>query len=284
MPHIFNIRLLLLFSMLLPLICFGQRKLNLSLFAGFSNYSGELQAKRFTINQAHAAFGAGLRLQLKPKWHLHGTLRIGKLSGDDKQSKNAFNRARNLNFYSNLYEAALIAEYSFLDMEQSRWTPYVSAGAAIFRFNPHGEGFRELRQYSTEGQGFFDGREPYRIITIAVPAGAGIRYRISETVQLGYEISFRKTFTDYIDDVSTTYVDADILRLYRGDNAVEVAFRGDEIDRTATYPAGGTLRGSPKTKDWYYFSGITLSFAITNADGKLFGKKLRNGSIDCFKF
>jgi hypothetical protein len=262
----------------------SQPKLNLTLFGGFSNYTGELQQKRFTIKQAHAAFGAGVSLQLKPKWYLNGTLIKGKVSGDDKLSASPANRARNLNFYSNIYEAALTVSYDLFDIDFSRWTPYASAGAAIFRFNPHGDGYRELRRFSTEGQGFVPGRDPYRIITISAPLAAGVRFRVAPTVLLGYEIGIRKTFTDYIDDVSQTYVDEGLLRLNRGQDAVAVAFRGDELDRNLPYPAAGTLRGSPKTKDWYYFSGITLNIAITNEDGKLFGKNLHKGSIECPKW
>lgn len=270
-----------LFLFFLPLCVFGQRKANLTFFGGFSNYSGELQERRFTINQAHAAFGAGLSLELKPKWFLHGTLKKGKVSGNDKFSKRPENRARNLNFYSNIYEAALTLEYTFFDLQVNKWTPYINAGAALFRYNPHGEGYRELRQYSTEGQGFIDGIEPYRIITLSLPVGAGLRVRITDNTYLGYEIGIRKTFTDYIDDVSKTYVDQDLLFLNRGQDAVDVAFRADDLDRTLAYPAAGTLRGSPKTKDWYYFSGITLSIGITNKEGRLFGKNLRKGSVDC---
>jgi len=92
----------------------------------------------------------------------------------------------------------------------------------------------------------------------------------------------RKTFTDYIDDVSKTYVDQAILGAARGPRAVDLAFRSDELkDNTLSYPSEFTVRGGEKFKDWYYFSGITLSIGLTNADGRLFGKKVRRGSIDC---
>jgi len=274
---------LVLLLLFFPAFTFAQDKLSLTLFGGFSNYSGELQEKRFTISQAHAAVGAGLNYRLHDKWTLHGTLRVGKLSADDKFSSRAANRARNLNFYSSLYEAAFTLEYSLFDQEIKGWTPYAFAGGAIFRFNPHGEGYRELRQYSTEGQGFIDGKSPYRIVTFSVPFGGGVRVRITDNTYLGYEIGIRKTFTDYIDDVSTTYPDGNLLLQNRGQDAVDVAFRGDEIDRTLPYPAPGTLRGSPTTKDWYYLSGITLSIGIMDRQGRLFGKNQKRGSVDCPK-
>lgn len=270
--------------LLFPASVFAQRKLNLTLLGGFSNYSGDLQDKNFTIDQAHKMFGAGLSLELAPKFSLHGTLTKGQVSADDKFSNKASHKERNLNFLSNIYEAALTGEYSLNDLYFKKWTPYVFGGLAIFRFNPHASGGSgALRFLSTEGEGFVPGRKPYRIITISVPFGAGIRIRVTDNAWLGYEVGIRKTFTDYIDDVSKTYVDENVLRQNRGQKAVDFAFRGDDLKRDLPYPAAGAIRGNPKSKDWYYFSGITLSIGLTNAEGKLFGKRVRKGSINCPK-
>lgn len=271
--------------MLLPLAGFAQRKVNLTLFGGFSNYSGDLQEKRFTLDQAHKAFGAGLSLRLKPKLMLHGTLKKGRVAADDKFSSRQLNRERNLSFFSNIYEAALTVDYSLFDLDYASITPYVFGGGSIFRFNPATMNLAGrqtlLRPLSTEGQGFIDGREPYRILTISIPVGIGVRFRITDNAWLGYEIGLRKTFTDYIDDVSKTYVNQGQLLANRGEQAVALAFRGDELKSDLTYPNANTIRGGSKYKDWYYFSGLTLSIGIANEDGKLFGKKVRRGSMDC---
>lgn len=273
----------LLIILLLPLTLTAQRRLNLTVFGGFSNYSGDLQDKRFTLDQAHAGFGAGLSYELAPKWNLHGTLKKGKVSADDKFSSDPLKKARNLNFVSNIYEAALTVEYSFNDLYDKSWTPYLFAGGAFFRYNPQGIGTVALRPLSTEGQGFINGRDPYKLITIAAPMGAGIRLRIKDNVYLGYEIGLRVTLTDYIDDVSKTYVDHDLLLQNRGQTAVDLAFRGDDLKPDTPYPPAGTVRGSPKYNDFYYFSGITLSIGILNQDGKLFGRNPHTGSVACPK-
>jgi hypothetical protein len=276
---------ILILLLLLPLAGFAQRKVNLTLFGGFSNYSGDLQEKRFTLDQAHKAFGAGLSLRLKPKLLLHGTLKKGRVSADDKFSSRQLNRERNLSFFSNIYEAALTVDYSLFDLDYTSITPYVFGGGAIFRFNPATMNLAGrqtlLRPLSTEGQGFIDGREPYRILTISIPMGIGVRFRITDNAWLGYEIGLRKTFTDYIDDVSKTYVSQSQLLANRGEEAVQLAFRGDELKSDLTYPPANSVRGGSKYKDWYYFSGLTLSIGIANEDGKLFGKKVRRGSMDC---
>jgi hypothetical protein len=280
------LRIILLFS-LLPLSAVAQKKLNLTFFGGFSNYSGDLQEKRFTMDQSHRSFAAGLSYELKPKLLLRGALQFGTISATDKKGKPSL-RERNLNFATNLYEASLVADYSLFDIRDHRITPYVFAGLAAFHFNPYttdtlGRGIA-LQPLGTEGQGLreYPGRKMYKLNQISVPMGIGFRVRITENAVLGYEIGFRKTFTDYLDDVSKTYVDEATLASQRGRRAVDIAFRGDELkDLSLDYPADGTKRGSAKYKDWYYFSGITLSIGIMNDDGRLFGKKIMRGSVEC---
>lgn len=284
MPRLFIILLLL------PLSVFSQKKLNLTLLGGFTNYTGDLQEKRFTLDQSGIGLGAGLALELKPKLLLRGQLAFGRISAHDQYSQRPLNKQRNLSFKSKIYDASLVLDYSFFDLQINRATPYVFIGGNLFRFNPYtydssGRAVA-LAGLGTEGQGLaaYPDRKPYKIIQIGIPLGVGVRFRITDNAYLGYEIGLRKTFTDYIDDVSKTYVDENLLIAERRRRAAEMAFRSDELkDNTLPYPPANTIRGGEKYKDWYYFSGITLSIGITNADGRLFGKKIRRGSIDCPK-
>lgn len=280
-------RTLLLFF-LLPFSVFAQKKLNLTLLGGFANYTGDLQEKRFSLDQAGGSFGAGLSYELIPKVLLRGQLAFGKIGAHDKFSNKAILRERNLNFKSNIYEASLVVDYSLFDLQDRRVTPYVFLGASLYRFNPYTQdsigATVYLRDLSTEGQGLaeYPDRKPYKLLQLGIPLGIGIRFRITDNAYLGYEIGLRRTFTDYLDDVSKTYVDEGLLLANRGPRAVDLAFRSDELkDNIYTYPPGNTIRGGEKYKDWYYFSGITLSIGITNAEGKLFGKKVGRGSVDC---
>lgn len=275
----------------IPFSTYAQKQVNLTLFGGFSNYSGDLQEKRFTLDQSHGAFGVGLSYELMPKWLIRGGLTVGKLSADDKFSSKPLNRQRNLNFHSNLYDVHLVADYSLFDLADKRFTPYVFAGIGVFGFNPYtfdSSGTKWfLKNLSTEGQGLLEypDRKKYKNVQFSFPFGVGIRVRITDNAYLGYEISMRKTFTDYLDDVSTTYVDEATLASNRGAKAVELAFRANEIkDTNLPYPQDGNVRGGEKYKDWYYFSGLTLSIGLFNPSGSGFlkmGGNGKRGSTEC---
>lgn len=281
---------ILLLALFFPLITFAQKQVNLTLFGGFANYSGDLQEKRFTLDQSHAAFGAGLSYEVIPKVLIRGTFIFSKLSGDDKFSSKVMNRQRNLNFSSVLYDASVVADYSLYDLSNRRVTPYAYAGIAMFGFNPYtfdtlGNKYF-LKNLSTEGQGLIEypDRKTYKNVQFAIPFGIGVRFRITDNAYLGYEIGLRKTFTDYIDDVSNTYIDEALLASNRGAKAVELAFRSNELkDVNLPYPVDGTIRGGSKYKDWYYFSGITLSIGLFNPGSGLLSGKGKKGSIDCPK-
>ena len=89
------------------------QKLNVTVFGGFSNYQGDLQDKRFTLNQAHLAFGAGLLYDITDKFGVRANVTFGKVSGDDKYSQ--FNNVRNFNFQSQIMEVHLGVEYDLLN-------------------------------------------------------------------------------------------------------------------------------------------------------------------------
>src|SRR6185437_13148643 len=135
---------------------------------------------------------------------------------------------------------------------------------------------------STEGEGFIAGRKMYSLTQIGIPFGAGVKLALSDNLNVGLEVGFRKLFTDYLDDVSTTYVDKNLLLANRGQKAVELSYRGDEIKGgSLVYPDSGAQRGNPGSKDWYYFTGLTLSFRLGN--GLIGHGNGKNADWDCPK-
>ena len=247
-------------------LCLHAQKIYLNTFIGASNYQGDLQNKIFVLKQAKIAVGAGLSYELTDKIVIRSQLTFAYVTADDKLNSK-INAGRNLNFTSKIYEGHVAAEYYFQNLYQYSITPYAFAGLAIYHFNPTTKDSAGTKYYlaglNTEGQGFYKDRKPYNLFQISIPFGGGIRYAVNENIHIGLELGMRKLFTDYLDDVSTTYVDRNLLLNNRGAKAVELAFRGN-----GTYPPDGSQRGSSKHKDWYYFMGITSSFKIFEIHGE----------------
>jgi hypothetical protein len=278
-------RKLIWLCLAIPCIVHAQ-KFHVDLFGGFSNYQGDLQEKRFTTAQAKGAVGVGLRYDLSNHFSVRTNLTYAAIGANDKYNALSDLRARNLNFTTKITEGNVLLDYNILNLNYHKLTPYVFGGVAVFHFNPYTNDSlgnkTYLRPLSTEGEGLaaYPNRKEYQLTQFAIPFGAGIRWKFTENIILSYEFGLRKTFTDYLDDVSTTYIDQNALAAAKGATAVELAYRGDELKNGSTYPAEGTIRGGSKYKDWYYFSGVTISIGI----GKMRGfHGSDNGRTDCPK-
>ena len=240
----------------------------LNIMGGFSNYQGDIQSKRFTLNQAGAAFGAQLIYELSPRISLRGGLMYGKIQGSDAKSENTVQVKRNLNFESNIFEGHAGVEINLLDIYTKRISPYIFGGIALYKHNPFtftptGRKIY-LQPMSTEGQGLqaYPNRKQYKLTQLSIPFGGGVRLAVSDNLRLGFEVGLRKTLTDYLDDVSDKYADQVKLLDERGQESVDIAYRGDELPGGLPYPTENDLRGNPKSKDWYYFAGITVGIRL----------------------
>jgi hypothetical protein len=260
----------LLLGMLTPAFTLVHAQFHVNLFGGFSNYFGDLQSKTYTAQQSHFAVGAGLQYDLTGHFSLLSNLTLGKVSAADSYNPQPDLKARNLNFQSEVFEWNVLGEYNLFDLNDHKFTPYVFAGLAVYHFNPYtydslGRRY-DLKPLSTEGEGLaqYPDRKPYALTQFAIPFGGGVKFRVSDHVVLAYEIGLRKLFTDYLDDVSSRYVDQAVLLAARGPEAVQLAYRGNEVKgaTASAYPADGTVRGNPVHKDWYYFSGIRVSIDL----------------------
>ena len=259
-----------------PLFGFSQN-LHVDLFGGIATYQGDLQNKRFTLEQSNPAVSLGLSYDLSPRLSVRTGFTYGVVEGDDKKNTSVKgNDSRNLNFKSPISELHLGLEYNFFNLEGTSLTPYVFAGLAGYHFNPYTKDAAGnkvfLQPLSTEGQGLsaYPERKEYKLTQFSIPFGGGIKFKLSESLQIGLEVGLRKLFTDYLDDVSTTYVDETTLFVAKGAKATELAYRGDEINPSRIYPPANEQRGNAKRKDLYYFSGVRVS--------KLFGGNSGGGS------
>jgi hypothetical protein len=225
---------------------------------GFSNYQGDLQDQLLVLSNAKMAASLGLRYDISEHLTARGFFTISTVMGIDRNNKSNELKKRNLDFHSRILDFELGAQYNIFSLNNKWWTPYVFAGAGIFNFNPAtmtNAGDKVfLQPLSTEGQGFVSGRSPYSLWQFMIPLGFGAEYAITEDLRVGLEFGYRATFTDYLDDVSKGYVDENILRTNRGQQAVELAYRG-----SGNYPRSDIRRGNPNNKDAYYFVQFTVT-------------------------
>lgn len=241
-----------------PLLAATQN-LHVGVRLGLANYQGDLQQRSFTFNQAKFAGSLGLKYDLTEHLVARTFLTLTSLQGNDARNSSTALQERNLQFATRLWEWELSGQYNIFNLNDRWWTPYVFAGVSLFHFKPYandaGGNKVFLQPLSTEGQGFIAGRDPYKSTQIAIPFGIGAEYALNEDMKLGLELGYRRTFTDYLDDVSTTYVDEAQLLAARGSQAVAFAYRG-----TGSYPVAGTVRGNAGNKDAFYF--VQLTFTI----------------------
>jgi opacity protein-like surface antigen len=266
---------------LMPCLLFAQ-KFHVTAFGGISSYQGDLQGKRITLSQSKPAVGLGALYEISSKFIIRTGFSYGKVEGNDSKNTTAKGiEFRNLSFKSAITEMQLGVEYNLFKLEGKSLTPYFFAAVAMYHFNPYtydrAGNKTFLRPLSTEGQGLpqFPDSKSYSLTQFAIPFGAGLKIQLDDNWQVGFEVGLRKLFTDYLDDVSANYVDYNILLAARGPNAVELAYRGDEIANAPTYPTSGTQRGNPKTKDWYQFSGVRVSKRLNNSETRIAGKSKR---------
>jgi Outer membrane protein beta-barrel domain len=250
--------------------------LHINLFAGSANYSGDLQSRSLTFDQALFTVGLGVGYEFSDKLMLRAGVHYAQLNAQDQYQQNTLRRLRNLSFATNLWEGHIAGEFHFLGMTDRVFSPYVMGGLAVFNYNPYAyapvsAGGQKvfLRPLSTEGQGLTGtNKATYSLTQFAIPFGFGVRMKLTDRIGVGAEFGYRKTFTDYMDDVSDFYIDQAILQIQRGSLAVQMAFRTPEVagHTTDPYPAVGELRGGT-AKDNYYFTTFTLSYRLGQGNG-----------------
>ncbi len=225
---------------------------------------------------AHAAFGVKVNFSKQISCRVEAS--YGQLYANDAYSGDITRNLRNLHFKSDLYELTLVGVfpvYDFANLSKKKGKGisevYCFAGFGVFRYNPMAEyngTWYELRPLSTEGQGFVAGSEPYSLIQAVIPMGIGFSKNIGKRISIGFELSFRKSFTDYIDDVSDKYPDPEELRLRKGDVAVALSNR--HLDNGGRI---GSQRGNPNNNDNYSFIQITFNQSFGRKKAKTFNLK-----------
>ncbi len=239
---------------------------------GAAHYFGDLNT-RAGLNRPKPAIGLFFRKQFGNYIGLRIAGHYAQLGYSDTYSKNEYQQKRNLSFNTNIWEIAAMADFNFFKFVPNDpnylFTPYISLGAGVFTYDPYAylDGKKEfLRPLGTEGQTVgYMGRKQYGTMAVCIPFGVGIKYNVSEKLNLSFEVGHRFTFTDYLDDVSTTYIGADKFPLAgNGPTARLLQDRSYELDPDDIIGFEGRQRGFSKQKDQYIIAEIGLSFNISS--------------------
>ncbi|MFN3917214.1 MAG: DUF6089 family protein [Flavobacteriales bacterium] len=247
----------------------AQKPINeLGLFLGGSYYIGDLNQTHF--NQTKPAFGLLYRVNSNEgRLALRLHFMYGTVGAYDSKSKDEFIQNRNLHFRSRIFELGPSVEinymkYKFGDMKTHVGTAYILLGLTYFRMNPQAElndGWIDLQPLGTEGQETAQNRNSrYKQNQISIPVGLGLKWNLNDRFAMSVEYGIRKTFTDYLDDVSGYYVNPAQLAV---DNGLLSAQYSDPSSGDVNNI--GRLRGNPSNKDWYTFCGIILSYRLKKA-------------------
>lgn len=215
----------------------------------------------------------------------------GRLEGydsliKDKGDAEQYRKIRNLQFRSPLLEAyAAIEFYPTVFFErydglQGKLRPYGVAGAGIFRFKPQGKYYApdgtsqwvDLQPLRLEGQGMaeYPNRKEYSLTSLEIPLGVGFKYYIRDNMYVGFEIMHRKSFTDYVDDVSTTYIDNNLFGNYLSPQQAQMAnqlyYREYFVPNQPNLnrPFTDEQRGNPTQNDSYFSSILKFGWRLND--------------------
>lgn len=274
-----------------------RQRVEYSLGFGATNFLGDLGGRDqvgtdFIMDYEWAATryagGLGYRYQLANDWYVKGNLYYALVSGNDSYTQEPARASRELNFKAHILELSAQFEYMLIKQKTGhlyrlrgvrgkswfRFEVYVFGGLGAIWYSPYGEKdgkWYKLAPLNTEGQGLPGGPSDYSGFTAVVPYGLGIRRNLSGGARsrhfgswsISLELSTRKTFSDYIDDVSTYYYSDGT----KDPNAIRDAYGDDAFyfhDPGGDYSHGGygapQQRGDKTDKDAYLMGILSINY------------------------
>jgi len=260
----------------LPISVFAQNSIvqegEFGVAVGAGHYFGDLNT-RAKLNRPKLAGGIFFRKNFGNYTAMRVSGTFAQLGYSDiYNTHNETMRRRNLSFNTKIWELGLQGDFNFFRFMPGdpdfRFTPYVTIGVSIFNYDPYaylnGEKYF-LRPLGTEGQGADTTfrRSPYSSMALAIPFGVGVKYSINERMNLGFEICYRFANTDYLDDVSTTYVDPSVFPP-NPDGSPSPAFLLSDRSYETGPPIGvkGRQRGNSQNKDQFVTAMFYISFNL----------------------
>ena len=193
-----------------------------------------------------------------------------RISGVDSLAESPARRGRNLSFRTDIIEFSLMGEYAFWtkdDISRKNRIDFqadVHAGIGYILYYPQAQlddkwfGLRELATEGIENQ--------YDVGSLIVPVGVGFSWTFNKKIRAGMDFSYRFTFTDYLDDVSTDYAYPEELPYAESftfaNRSAEAFQRGDSDLPNPGFYNPGSRRGNPETNDGYFLAMFKVSYTI----------------------
>lgn len=237
---------------------------------GTSYYLGDLNPNNPLGGRQHVTQGGYYRHHFNSRVGVRLQLLQGVVEAWDEDSENGWAQNRNLHVRNKIVEFSVSGEINYIDHVMGdpgdRLTGYLSAGIAYFTHDPEAQdsygNWHPLQPLGTEGQGWVLDNNPYKLSGLAIPIGMGFKMNVGPAIAFQIEWGLRKTWTDYLDDVSRSYVSPVEIRQSRGDLAFEMA------DRILALPEGvssaeGLQRGDSGLDDKYGYFLASIAFRVS---------------------
>lgn len=181
---------------------------------GLTGYLGDVNNGNMYKMPRYAGGGI-FRYNLNTRWAFKGNLFYVNLAGDSKNIESQFPHAEQYKFNAHVIDLGGQAEFNFFHFGQGakyknykRITPYMVAGLGV-------------------EMSFVDGKTSLGMV---LPLGVGVKYRLKERLNLGFEFTMRKSFSDKIDGITDLY---------------------------------GYSHGVAKNTDWYSVAAFTITYEFS---------------------
>jgi hypothetical protein len=301
-----RVTLLLLFLLLIQIgetqaqrSSYGRRRnpfyVSVGASVGMFTYQGDLDDQFAGLKFPRPGFGAQANLHFHPHMYVSVRFAQGWIGATDKQAATSDARKfRNLSFESHITEFSAVFVYDwFTTVRHFKYrpkvTPYIYAGISVFNFNPRAQidpawfdqypglfssrtQWVNLQPLGTEGQyirdQFTSAPAPYQLTQIAIPLGIGLKFKLNKRLNLLADVGMRKTFTDYMDDVSNRYAPPNLLAAF-DIRSFLFADRSGYLNYAAPSNSGyaaNDIRGFKNQTDWYVYSSIAITVILGRED------------------
>jgi hypothetical protein len=237
------------------------QKVELGINAGITNYTGDV-APTLVLNETRFGGGGFMRYNFNHTWAFVASINQMRIGGSDQHF--AFNAPRNIQFRTDITELAGVFEFNYFKygagVLDKHFTPYIFWGLGMSFFRPQGlykNKWYNLRSLQTEGPS-----NAYGSFTAVMPMGIGLKWMPTKRMSFEWNLGLRKTYTDYLDDVSNTYPDISKQLEQNGVVAAALTDPSTQLSNGAFQNKIGYQRGNPDIKDWYFATNISVTWRI----------------------